>query len=118
MNKKDELEATINTARRKLNKIIDTEKEAEAKKLVGKCFKVKNSYGGDTKDWWVYLLITSTSGSGFVTTISFQNDKTGRLEVQTRFSNGFYESHIKIPRSEYNRAKKSFLGRVEQALDV
>jgi hypothetical protein len=43
------------------NEIYALEKEEltkrimpKAKKLIGKCYKYRNSYGGDQKPWWLY----------------------------------------------------------------
>lgn len=71
------------------------------KKTVGQCFKYKNSYGGDSKPWFLYVKIVD------VTSINFFNDEEpvfrvlqiqecscGRIEID-------FKDHSYVRRGEY-----------------
>lgn len=109
---KEQLQATIDEARRKLAKITDAEDAKKNRALVGKCFKYpKNCYSCPTKpsDYWpVYHKVTGLSPryGGGVKAITFQTDSKGRIEI--REDRWFLETAgcVPISEAEFQRAWK------------
>lgn len=88
------------------------------RKMVGKCFKYINSYGGDIqKKWNLYIKIVSIDEKNIsFTCVEFQRTSLEIVEVRLSKKynwggkNHFKDSnYIPIKNSEYNRAKKSLL---------
>jgi hypothetical protein len=82
-------------------------------KLVGRCFKYRNTYGGgDEKSWWLYAKITGVTLRGDLEGIQFQDDGEGRLTVETK-----HLSHttlqVPIEHDEWATAFAEFLCRVQ-----
>lgn len=55
----------------------------KAKKLEGRLFKTRNSYGGSEKDdkWWLYIRVVEVRKDGSLLADEMQMDCMGRLEV-------------------------------------
>lgn len=63
----------------------NAERRAQNAKLIGKCFKYRNSYGGSHERWWwLYVKITGVTTRGEFEGIQFQDDGEGRLTVETK----------------------------------
>jgi hypothetical protein len=97
------------------------------KKMVGKCFKYINSYGGDSKEWNLYVKIISVNEKTLsVNYIQFQRSSKDIVEIALKESftyngrNSFTDkmSYIPISNSEYNRAKKSLEKFVIEKLSI
>lgn len=95
------------------------------KKSVGKCFKYRNSYGGDSKKWYLYTKIVSIDEKTMTfTCVEFQRTSMDMVEIKYAYKynwggeNAFkkYGNYIPIPDSEYNRAKKTLLKFVQDKL--
>lgn len=96
----------------------------ELEKLVGKCFKYSNSYGGSYERWPLYVKVIAIDKKGFTyTTVQFQRTSMKIVEIKydtvfnwdyrTRFGG---EDYRPIPNAEYNRAKRSLLKFVQKTL--
>ncbi len=83
----------------------DAEKIPERRKMIGRCFKFRNSYGSDPGKWWLYVRIVGLSEGGSMFKVhEFQTDSDGRpsigesAHVDTTFQNSDY---IPITEAEY-----------------
>lgn len=85
----------------------DLIKIPKMKKLIGKCFKYRNSYGGDSQDWWLYIYVRGVKGTDFITD-QFQTCSDGRIEIELnkRTANVIVESGRYIETKEYEKALK------------
>ncbi len=87
------------------------------KKWIGRCFKYRNSYGGDRKKWWLYSMITDVTNINFCRTpaepylevISFQKCSMGEFRIKVKEFNCDMNSHIEIKPSEFNIEYKKML---------
>jgi hypothetical protein len=77
----------MNAARSKLDRLDSAKRKADHAKLLGRCFKYSNSYGGDSR-WWLYIKVTGDDGY-WPRTFNFQT--TDRDEVLFRRN---HQSHI------------------------
>lgn len=95
------------------------------RKAVGKCFKYQNTYGvsDHCRRWPLYIKIIEINEENMnFTAVQFQKTTLDRIDIEYRavhnykgenyFNNGYEE----ISSSEYNRAKKSLLKFVNDAL--
>ena len=108
---KEQLQATINEARRKLSGIEYREAKERVAPLVGKCFRYRNSYSVPQKPsdyWWLYVKIIGTRGASAIT-FEFQTDKDGKLFIEPSLEhyNRFPSAdrgYQSISSTEFNRA--------------
>ena len=64
----------------------NAELKVQNAKLVGKCFKYRNTYGGSHERWWwLYAKVTGVTARGELEGIQFQDDGEGRLTVETKY---------------------------------
>ena len=95
------------------------------KKSIGKCFKYRNSYGGDRPQWYLYTKIVGVDEKNMsFNCVSFQKTSMDIVEIKFdqkfnfRGENYFNDrSYIEIKASEYNRAKNSIQKLVTKILD-
>lgn len=90
MNRKQELEAMIRGLYAELNAIRSDEADAENSALLGRCFRMRNSYScpeSDADRWWFYCRVVAVE-DGALKALTFQNDNQGRITVEneTHFS--------------------------------
>ena len=94
--------------------------------IVGKCFKYRNSYGGSYEKWWLYLQVKSIDEKSLsFTCVEFQRTSMDIIEIKLdkKFNwNGknYFDnnsSYIEIPKSEFNKAKRSFKKMIEKIID-
>ena len=107
---------------KKLRKIEEKEKKElidryypQLKTFEGKCFRIKNSYGGG-KSWWMYVIITKVdknnaylSGGKVLSTfsgISFQTDCFGNMRIEPKYTTFIHSMSEKneITRKQFNLA--------------
>lgn len=107
---------------KKLRKIEEKEKKElidryypQLKAFEGKCYRIKNSYGGGQK-WWMYVLITKVdkndaylSGETVLSTfsgISFQTDCFGNMRIEPKYTTFIHSMSEKneITRKQFNLA--------------
>ncbi len=111
MNREQELEHTIETARGELYKIRNRKDTERASTLVSKFYKYHNSYScpeSDKDRWWLYMAIIKAE-RGSLYTESFQKDMYGALEIHFDQSRplDLSEGYIEISRDEYVQAWNS-----------
>lgn len=95
------------TAQHALWQAEAAERDKANAKLIGKCFKYRNSSGG-TEKWWLYIKITAVD-DGNLRAFKFQQYSSGEINIQSNdfiyhgrslTENGGY---IKIATKEFNR---------------
>ena len=95
------------------------------RKAVGKCFKFRNSYGGDRPKWWLYAKIVSFDEKEMTfNTVQFEHTSQPKIEVdyvrqycyngRNRFNEG--DGWIAISAAEYEREAKKLLKTVHSLL--
>jgi hypothetical protein len=106
-----------------------TKKETErAKKLIGKCFKFRNSYScpdGDKDKWWYYIRVIDAQ-EGRCICVSHEIDKNGDVSVKKGShatqtfdkSTGIQASYIPVGLSEYLDAFNLAVARTEDLRKV
>lgn len=90
MKKIKELEKKVEEARKVLLKASEELVDAQNKILLpeaikqfeGKYFKTKNSYGGDSEDWWKYKQIIKVHSHTHCTWVSFEKTSTNELKIE------------------------------------
>ena len=85
------------------------------KKIIGKCFKYHNSYGGNYERWWLYVKVLSIDEKNMTfNCVEFQRTSMDiaeiKLEKKYNFRGKNYfdgMSYAPISQSEYSRAKRA-----------
>ena len=109
--------------RNELN-VIEHEEQAEInKKLIGHCYKYRNSYScpeGPGDYWYIYAKMIGLTEDGFLEAIRFQIDKHGRIEVEREndYSNHYERNWQRIDSAEYMAALESTRTRIEFLFDM
>lgn len=52
-------------------------------KLIGKCYRYRNSFGNENKGWWLYIQVLELEDGNLIVH-RFQTDSNGRIEVEPR----------------------------------
>jgi hypothetical protein len=60
----------------------EKQKREKALAYVGRCFRYRNSFGGDRPDWWLYIEVVGATKDGYAITREFQTDCDGRTEFR------------------------------------
>ena len=87
---------------KKLRESVD-----QLRKLVGRCFRYRNSYGcGDTKGpWWTWMRIESVDADGGFRALSFEVDNSGRITVKpNEWSMSLLEGYKEVTEAELTTA--------------
>lgn len=111
---KEELQADFVRARRALEKIEAAERLAENKKLIGKCFRVRNNYSVPAKPsdyWWLYTKVIGADAYN-LKVFQFQIDKDGRIDINQRELYRRVSDYQPITTDAFTRAWKSVQKRV------
>jgi hypothetical protein len=106
------------TLQRRINALqeVIAEKYEKPEKLknVGKCFRFRNSYGGDRDKWWLYTTILGI-GSWDYHCLSVQTDCDGKTEIEERNTDPTRtDGHIPITRKEFEAALSGALLKFKQ----
>ena len=94
---------------------IQAKRRAEENRpLLGKCFKYRNSYGGDREKWWLYIKVTKVSARGEMSGLQFQTDCHNKLEIEFahRIPINLSGGYVPITQGEFNRALRAVQKRV------
>lgn len=89
----------------RISAIEASDRVAQGKTLVGKCFKYRNCYSCPEKPsdfWWSYTVVTAIDDHGWLTLLSFQSDKNGRVEIKTDvlMYSGYLPGYVEITTNE------------------
>jgi len=116
------IEALRKTARRAQEAIGEIETVARRKenaKKVGKFFKTQNSYSCPEKPsdyWWLYAKCIRMDEDGFLYSFQFQTDKNGCLDIRPEHYSYYLNGFSEIPKTEFERAWKTLLEKLNSAL--
>ena len=118
MNRKQELEAMIGGLYAELNAIKSAESDAENAALLGKCFRMRNSYScpkSDADRWWFYCRVVQVA-DGSLKALTFQNDNQGRITIEdrTHFSALSLADYEEISDAQFLKAWDSFLSDIQK----
>jgi hypothetical protein len=118
-----ELDQQVAVINKERNAIRSEEAYKEAKGLLGRCFKFRNSFGcSHPGKWWLYVKVVKVESDGGVRVDKFEAASNGRFEANTGvFSMGQREvsgadGYIQISQREYENARAKFLNEVRVAL--
>lgn len=80
------------------------------KQYAGKFFKYRNTYGGDSKGWWLYSHCVKVTGANESISTRFEITENGIHQFNLKFHEyGFHTYEIQIGRAEYERAVRRFI---------
>ena len=101
--------------RNELQSEIDTEAN---QKLLGKCFKFRNSYGSG-EEWWLYTKIVEVDNWS-VTVITVQDCNEGRIEIKREnHSASHYQkdvgSQLQITQEEFDKNFEEILEKIKKS---
>lgn len=84
---KAKLQRQASRAHEKLRAIEEAERKAVSLKLVGRCFRFRNSYSCPSEPsdyWWLYAVVTGVGAFGHANAFMFQTDKHGKITIDAR----------------------------------
>jgi hypothetical protein len=114
---KEELQKQLAKIQEQERKEFTNKHWPEFQKLIGKCFRYRNSYGTG-KDWWLYIKVTNINKSSIYPVhggspsarydgFSFQVDYYGNIQIEKE-RNGYVHSLGKeITQAEFTKAFNS-----------
>lgn len=128
MNKLKELQEKNLKIRNEISNIQD-EREKELlpkyrKQFVGKCFKYRNSYGGDRPKWWLYIKILDVNSVNFCNneepvfdTLRVEKCSDGGIHIKkSEYDYVRSDDHIAISAKEFNKAMAGIIKSVHEYL--
>mgnify|MGYP001572636740 CR=1 FL=1 len=97
---------------KKRTELKDKAIKAANKKLIGTCYKYRNSYGGSDPGWWLYTKIIGVDGTSVITH-QFQHT-TYKIEITREPHSCYNEAGLgygyqSCSREEYNKATKQIM---------
>jgi len=101
-----DIRSQINILHDRQNEIEEDVREKANKKLIGKCFKVKNCYSCPEKPsdyWWLYKRVDSTEGT-FLKVKMFQTDQYGKTTIELNNMLMSVDLSCEISHEEFNKA--------------
>lgn len=110
----EQLLAEMAPLQAELRKRRDEKALAEARALVGKCFKYRNCYSCPQEEsdyWWLYSKVTGV-GDYSARAFRFQTDKYGKTEVEWNVRQPSTGGYIEISAKEFNAAWREVQRRV------
>ena len=79
-------------------------------KLVGRCYKTRNSYGSNCRGWTMYIRVNKMDMDGDLSGFTFQKDSAGNFYINSKKVIYYPEdNYIKISEKVFNTAWKRFL---------
>lgn len=115
----DEILRKAQAIKERRERAADRKERAETAKLIGKCYRMRNSYGvGGKKDWYLYRKVVGVTTGGEAKTVEFQTDCYGRFECKRDdYCLGVsYDFGVEIPAAEFNREFRKQLGQAIRAV--
>jgi len=89
-------------ARNELDAYQSALKDKANKKLIGTCYRFRNSYGGE-ENWWLYAKI-SGSEDGFLNLMTFEKTSRGQIEIRPSETRSSLDGYKLITPEEFNQA--------------
>ena len=119
-----DLQTKADIIREKRDYLLISQHFEEFKKLEGKYFKFRNSYGGNQKKWWQYLKVQSikkedlyVSGEkvfSHFTGMTFELTSNDIAEIKINHKGYAHalDSYTEISEAEFNKQLKSLIGKI------
>lgn len=107
-----EMRQQADRLRKQLGRIDEKRREEENAKLIGRCFKYRNSYGSGKK-WWLYTKVTK--GGYWPQAFSFQQTSHKTYEVRSEESFPSIAGYVPVSEGEFKKALSNFMGRMQDA---
>ena len=96
-------------------KLKDEVAEEENKKFIGKCFKSRNSYNSEDS-WWIYYKIVGVLDDR-VRIISVEKTEYKKIEIEESDCIAhIITNNTEIPKSEFNRIFKKYIGEINDKI--
>lgn len=111
---REQLMAELTPLRDEIDRIDRAEQERERKKLIGKCFKYRNSYSMPQKDsdyWPIYVKVVGADGYR-CRAFTFQTDKDGKIKIEPQDYFSARDGYKPITAAEFNREWKALKARI------
>lgn len=79
-------------------------------KMIGKCFKFRNSYGSGG-DWWFYIQVLGINSEGYLVCISAEHCSDNKIQIEQsiRYSSSFSKEYLPITEEEFEKAFEKIL---------
>lgn len=98
------------------NRIREIEELPRLKKLIGNCYKYRNSYSLPKEEsdyWWMYIIVVGVdSESATLQVFTIQQDCHGEINVRTE--RPYYENMLQTPigRKEFDEAQTKIIASI------
>lgn len=99
--------------RNELYKLDQQRAEERNRKLVGKCFKYRNSYSAPSAGWWLYAKVNRVEGS-FCEAMQFEKTELGEFQIYPAKLFTSADNWQEIPFGEFVSEWKSFLAEINE----
>lgn len=120
MSTREELLKIIADAHKQLDLINNKEIKESNKKLVGKCFKIKDRYSNG-RPWNIYEKIIGIKDTNLVI-VSIQQTSIGNIEIRKMNYMDFYyykdRDTTEITEKEFQTAWKKIVGKIDKLQEV
>lgn len=97
--------------RNQLNKIETARRTKENRKQIGRCYKYRNTYGGDCPGWWLYMRITG--GGYWMVSLKFQHTSNNTYEVERDKTTMSLDGWTEITRKEFDAEWRKLLREIK-----
>jgi hypothetical protein len=115
--RKLQLQRQIRKLHEELSEIEGAEATKANQRLIGKCYRYRNSFGSsDPKgDWWLYEKVIRADGNE-ITTFGFQKDSRGHFEIAPEgcHLSAIIDSYEEISPDDFNNAWEAFSNELEK----
>lgn len=110
MSDRKRLESEIAKLREQLSEIDAADRREKNAPLVGKCFRYRNSYGGDVEKWWLYLKVLAVDEDGHLNCLTFETTSVGIVNIEPRTKYyGLSGDYRSIEAAEFDHAWRELL---------
>jgi len=107
MSELDDLKEQQIALRDKIYEAETQDRITENTKMIGKCYRYRNTYGGGKNEWWwLYKKITGINKDGYRLSFSFETTVGDIIEIKRdiMFGNLLDGGYKEIPLEEFNQA--------------
>ena len=114
--REEELRKTLQKVRDELDAIMETRRIEVDSKLVGKCFKYRNS-SDENRAWWSYSKIVAIGDDYGVVVREFGIDGEGNIFIrpaESNYSNLYTQNYVEITDAEYSRAWEKLVAKINE----
>lgn len=111
----ESLSTQINALVKKRDALVSKNNRAENSALVGRCYRLRNSYGTGRK-WWRYICLVRLDGDRHFRAVVFEETSSGMFVCESKaWENGPHSGHEEISAAEFDRQWNRFVSRMTDA---